>query len=62
MGMFGLGGYLADTFEWCKTCGLVRLDYPREKITNYGGDFCLLKKKRASNKLCDNWIRRPEKS
>jgi hypothetical protein len=51
-------GNMADTFEWCKTCWL---SDKTADISNHGGEFCLLKKKRPDGKLCDYWIRNKEK-
>jgi hypothetical protein len=49
---------IADTFEWCKTCWLA----DPEKVTNHGGDCCILKKKRGAGRLCDYWIRKKEET
>jgi hypothetical protein len=51
------GATIADTFEWCRTCGLHNIGKP---VSNYGGECCSMKKKRKPGKLCDYWIRQPE--
>ena len=48
---------ITETFEWCKTCGLVNIE---NKITNYGGECCTIKKRRIYGKQCDYWIRMSE--
>jgi len=50
------GGIIADTFEWCKTCANVSLR-GGAKLSNYGGECCGLKKKRAAGKECESWVR-----
>jgi hypothetical protein len=50
-------GSIADTFTWCETCWFADT---KKKITNYGGECCILNKKRSSGKLCNNWIRKKE--
>ena len=59
-GITGVGGLTADTIEWCPLCWLADPKIPKEKISNYGGECCLWKKKRASGKMCDYWIRKKE--
>jgi len=51
------GATIADTFEWCKFCMLCDKSKP---VSNYGGECCSAKHKRAAGKECPYWIRDKE--
>jgi len=48
---------IQETIIWCGNCGLLDITKP---VTNYGGDCCLWKFKRAYGKECKYWIRMSE--
>jgi hypothetical protein len=50
---------LAETILWCEYC-LLRDKTAR--VSNSGGECCLLKKKRPWGELCDYWIRDKEEA